>query len=467
MPHTTSLRSHANLVVLFTRILDALTVGLSGVLVFDWRFGWRSFLLPVEYNTLILIAILLVAVVFPMMGVYSSWRAQSLFSAALRVLGAWFWVLLGLFTFLVLMKLGEVYSRIWLVSWFIVVACLLIIERLLVYQLLRLARRNGFNRRTAVVVGCGALAQELVQRAQAESWAGFDVLAMFGCNAIEAKQTDIEVLPLDALFDYVNENQVDVVWIAVPLDEVQHLRDLLAKLRFSTANVHFVPDLFGFSLINHGVSEIFSMPMIDLSVTPMTGANRLIKWMEDRLLALLILTLISPLMLALAIGVKLSSPGPVFFRQQRLGWDCQSFEIYKFRSMLIHDSGNGLVQATRNDVRLTRFGSFLRRSSLDELPQFFNVLRGEMSIVGPRPHAIVHNEQYKCLVDKYMLRHKVKPGITGWAQVNGWRGETETLEKMQSRVEFDLYYIENWSLLFDLKIILLTIFKGFTHKNAY
>jgi len=186
------------------------------------------------------------------------------------------------------------------------------------------------------------------------------------------------------------------------------------------------------------------------------------------LLSLLILIVISPLLLALAIGVKLSSPGPVFFRQKRLGWDGKTFEIYKFRSMRVHkESAGQVVQAKRNDPRLTRIGAWMRRTSLDELPQFINVLQGRMSIVGPRPHAIAHNEAYKDQVGGYMLRHKVKPGITGWAQINGWRGETDTLEKMQRRVEHDLYYIEHWSLAFDLKIIFLTIFRGFVNKNAY
>jgi len=186
------------------------------------------------------------------------------------------------------------------------------------------------------------------------------------------------------------------------------------------------------------------------------------------LLALLILLLISPLMLLIALGVKLTSPGPVLFKQKRLGWDGQPFKVYKFRSMVVHrEEGGLLTQASMGDVRVTPFGAFLRRTSLDELPQFFNVLRGTMSIVGPRPHAIEHNEQYKELVDDYMRRHKVKPGITGWAQINGWRGETDTLEKMRKRVEYDLYYIENWSLWFDLRIILLTVFKGFVNKNAY
>ncbi len=438
-------------------------MGLSGILVFDWRFAWQGYYPPTEYNTFILIAVLSTAVIFPLTGVYNSWRAQSLFSAVLRVLSAWLWVLLGLFTFLVLMKSSAMYSRIWLVTWVIVVAGLLAFERLLVYRLLRLARDMGFNRRTAVVVGCGSIAKELVRRAQTETWAGFDVLAMFGCFASEEKPTNIQALPLEALLDYVNEKQIDVVWIAVPLDALEHLHDLLTQLRLSTANVHFVPDLFGLSLINHGISEIFSMPIIDLSVTPMTGTNRLIKWLEDRLLSVLILAIISPLMLALAIGVKLSSPGPIFFRQQRLSWNGRVFNILKFRSMPVDVEHAGILWGNAKNKKVTPLGAFMRRTSLDELPQFINVLRGDMSIVGPRPERPIFVDQFKYEIPGYMQKHLVQAGITGWAQVNDWRGDTD----LHKRIEYDLYYIENWSLFFDLKIILLTIFKGFTYKNAY
>lgn len=196
--------------------------------------------------------------------------------------------------------------------------------------------------------------------------------------------------------------------------------------------------------------------------------NRVVKWLEDRVIALLIIVLVSPLLALIALGVKCSSRGPILFKQERLGVDGQVIIIYKFRTMFLHQEKKGLLtQATMEDSRVTPFGKFLRRTSLDELPQFFNVLQGRMSIVGPRPHAIQHHELYKETVDAYMQRHRVKPGITGWAQVNGWRGETEILSKMQKRVEYDLYYIKNWSIAFDLKIIFLTIFRGFVGRNAY
>ncbi|ANJ68405.1 undecaprenyl-phosphate glucose phosphotransferase [Halothiobacillus diazotrophicus] len=456
------------MISLVTRILDVLLVGVGGVIAYGARFGLENLPPSTSYSALLLIGGLLVAIVFPLVGVYDSWRARGLWAPAVRVVGAWALVLVSLFALLILMKLGTTYSRLWLGFWAVIGAALLSLLRLVVYYVLRIMRKRGYNRRRAVVVGCGPLARDLIRRAREETWAGFEVSAVFDAGGNDRALPDEPLRPLDTLFDYVSGHDIDEVWIAVPLEQTRRLRDVLESLRFSTANVRFVPDLFGLFLINHGVSQILDMPMFDLTASPMTGVNRLVKGLEDRLLSLMILIVISPLLLVLAIGVKLSSPGPVFFRQQRLGWDGKTFEIYKFRSMRQHDEPEGqIVQATRDDPRLTRLGAWMRRTSLDELPQFINVLQGRMSIVGPRPHAIAHNEAYKDQVAGYMLRHKVKPGITGWAQVNGWRGETDTLEKMQRRVEHDLYYIEHWSLAFDLKIIFLTLLKGFVNKNAY
>ncbi|HUX82746.1 MAG TPA: undecaprenyl-phosphate glucose phosphotransferase [Halothiobacillus sp.] len=452
---------------LANRATDVLLVVLSGVVAYYLRFGFdATFSLP--YAVLLLLTTLIAIVMFPMLGVYQSWRSRGLSAPAGRVVLAWASVLLVVLVLLVLTKQGATFSRLWLGQWFSLAAILLIFSRIAAFSLLRLMRKRGLNRRRAVVVGGGPLARDLIRRAREETWAGFDVTAVFDAGGSDRALPDEPLRPLETLFDYVSVHDIDEVWIAVPLEQTRRLRDVLESLRFSTANVRFVPDLFGLFLINHGVSQILDMPMFDLTASPMTGVNRLVKGLEDRLLSLLILIVISPLLLALAIGVKLSSPGPVFFRQKRLGWDGKTFEIYKFRSMRVHkESAGQVVQAKRDDPRLTRIGAWMRRTSLDELPQFINVLQGRMSIVGPRPHAIAHNEAYKDQVGGYMLRHKVKPGITGWAQINGWRGETDTLEKMQRRVEHDLYYIEHWSLAFDLKIIFLTIFRGFVNKNAY
>jgi putative colanic acid biosynthesis UDP-glucose lipid carrier transferase len=229
-----------------------------------------------------------------------------------------------------------------------------------------------------------------------------------------------------------------------------------------------VLDIFGLDLLNHSITDLAGFPVLNISASPMMGINRVVKAFEDRLLGLIFALLTMPLLAIIALGVELTSKGPILFKQKRLGWDGRIINVYKFRTMYEHTEANETVtQACQNDSRVTPFGKLLRRTSLDELPQFINVLQGKMSIVGPRPHALKHNEQYKESIHTYMQRHRVKPGITGWAQVNGWRGETDTLEKMQKRVEFDLYYINNWSLAFDMKIILLTIFRGFVDKNAY
>ncbi|MBX9264606.1 undecaprenyl-phosphate glucose phosphotransferase, partial [Klebsiella pneumoniae] len=234
-----------------------------------------------------------------------------------------------------------------------------------------------------------------------------------------------------------------------------------------TCSVLLIPDIFTFNILQSRTEEINGVPVVPLYESPLSGINMVFKRLEDIIVSLSILIVISPVLLIIACAVKFTSPGPVIFRQIRYGMDGKSIKVWKFRSMTVMENDNNVTQATKHDLRVTKVGKFLRRTSLDELPQFFNVLFGQMSVVGPRPHAVSHNEQYRTLIKGYMLRHKVKPGITGLAQVNGWRGETDTLDKMQKRVEYDLLYIRNWSIWLDLKIIFLTIFKGFVNKSAY
>src|SRR5262245_48317643 len=243
---------------------------------------------------------------------------------------------------------------------------------------------------------------------------------------------------------------------------------LLDALRDTTASIYFVPDIFITELIQGRMDAVLGLPIVAVCETPFTGFDGLVKRTSDVVLALLILALVSPLLLAVAIGVKMSSPGPVIFRQRRYGLDGKEIIVYKFRTMTVAEDGETVRQASKGDVRVTAFGAFLRKNSLDELPQFVNVLEGRMSIVGPRPHAVAHNEMYRKLIKGYMLRHKVKPGITGWAQVNGLRGETDTVEKMRERIDFDLDYLRNWSLRLDLYIIAKTVWVIFKErKNAY
>jgi putative colanic acid biosynthesis UDP-glucose lipid carrier transferase len=250
----------------------------------------------------------------------------------------------------------------------------------------------------------------------------------------------------------------------VSLSEIAGLQDRLTLFRFSTANIRIIPDLSGLNILNYSMGQLQGMPVLTLRSTPMQGLNRVIKALEDKLISGLIVLLISPFLLTIALAVKLSSPGPIFYRQERVSLNNKTFQMLKFRSMPVDaESATGAVWAKAGENRATKVGAFLRKTSLDELPQFLNVLRGEMSIVGPRPERPVLIEQFKQDIPGYMQKHMVKAGITGWAQVNGWRGNTD----LKKRIEYDLYYIEHWSLWFDLKIIFLTIFKGFVNKNAY
>jgi len=326
-------------------------------------------------------------------------------------------------------------------------------------------------RRPAVIIGAGRMGMRVAQMLRQRQSFGHDLLGFF-----DDRSADRVNLPADAVLvgtlkqlpEFIEERGVKDVFITLPLTSQPRIQSLLESLQNTTASIHFVPDIFGVSVIQGRLEDMGGVPVVGLLVTPFTGINGFIKRGSDVVLSMLILLLISPLLVLLAIGVKVSSPGPVIFRQRRTGLDGEIIEVFKFRSMrTTSDDGPVVVQATRHDPRITPFGAFIRKTSLDELPQFLNVLQGRMSIVGPRPHAVAHNEQYRKLVKAYMARHKVKPGITGWAQVNGLRGETDTLDKMAARIEFDLEYLRNWTLGLDLLIIARTVKLVFFDRKAY
>jgi putative colanic acid biosysnthesis UDP-glucose lipid carrier transferase len=326
------------------------------------------------------------------------------------------------------------------------------------------------NRRTAVVVGAGALGVKVARAFQARGDLGVSFLGYFDDRMgerVDPEASGKRLGNLAEVADYVRAQSVHEVYVTLPLGSQPRIVQLLEQVQGTTASVFFVPDVFGISIIQGRLQDMNGVPVVGLCETPFTGTNRLVKRVSDLVLASIILVLCSPVMLALAIGVKLSSPGPVIFKQRRNGLDGEEIFVYKFRSMRAQDDGSVVPQATKDDPRVTPFGAFIRRTSLDELPQFVNVLQGRMSIVGPRPHAVAHNEMYRQLIKAYMVRHKVKPGITGWAQVHGLRGETETIEKMQARVEYDLEYLRNWSLGLDLQIIARTIKVVFFDEAAY
>jgi putative colanic acid biosynthesis UDP-glucose lipid carrier transferase len=465
------LKEHFQALSMLLRGLDVIAIITAGLAAYFYKFG--SLYLSLQYLAALGIAAVLTLLVFSLFRVYGSVRtlnfrqyvgnlAQAIFSVLLLLAGSAF-----------LTKTGEDFSRSWFILWAVFTFMLLILFRCSLLLFLRLMRSHGWNERSVIIVGAGKLGSRLVETLQQAQWTGFRIVKIFDDCAsekpISIKGILVEPTPKD-ISRYLNieKKAIDEIWLALPLDAEKRVKELLYQLRHHTVAIRFVLDIFGLDLLNHSITDLAGFPTLNLNASPRVGTNRLIKALEDRVLAALILILISPLLLLIAIGVKCSSKGPIFFSQLRHGWDGQIIKIYKFRTMVEHPEATGkLSQATINDTRITPFGRFLRRTSLDELPQFINVLQGRMSIVGPRPHAISHNEFYKDSIKAYMQRHKVKPGITGWAQVHGWRGETDLLEKMEKRIEYDLYYIENWSLILDLKIIFLTLVRGLINKNAY
>ncbi len=434
--------------------LDFFAFWLAGVVAYWWRFDDATTqLLPGYGELMFAFALVLVLVVS---NIYRSWRGGRVWALLGRVGLGWLITWGLIMTWLVLTKTSDGYSRLWLTTWAGLSLVMLWACRFAMFASMSALRSAGLNHMRVLLVGSHAMAVGLKRRLRGSSWTGYEVVGIIGAE----KQ--------DSLNYTIASLQPDEVWICQPPGDVKLIQDTLHALRHSTANIRLVPDMSLFNLMNHGMTEVVGVPMLDLSSSPMVGLNVMLKWLEDKLLGLTILLLISPLLLVIAVAVKLTSAGPVIFRQQRHGWNGETIEVFKFRSMYVHPvAPDAVAQATKGDPRITPVGRFLRSTSLDELPQFVNVLMGNMSIVGPRPHAVAHNMQYRELIPRYMLRHKVKPGITGWAQVNGLRGETETLKKMEDRVQADLYYIENWSLWLDIKIVVLTVFKGFVGKNAY
>lgn len=463
------LKEYSRVLALLIRLLDMAVVLSAGWLVYAVKFG--SFDLTPAYLAALFVGVIATPAVFSFFNIYTSVRGIGLASHFLHLTEALLVLVMLLAGLAFFTKTGEIYSRVWFLSWMLTALAALISYRCVLLLFLRFMRKRGLNERVVVIFGAGKLGTRFAGAVQQALWTGFRII-YFIDDAAALKPATISGIHViqtpESLSEYLKQHHVDEVWLALPLSAEVRVKQILHELRHETITTRFVLDIFDLDLLNHTISDVAGFPMLDISTSPMMGVNRFAKAIEDRILALVIMLFITPLLLLIALGVKLSSRGPVLFKQARLGWDGRVISVYKFRTMLQHAEADGKVtQASQHDPRITSFGRFLRRTSLDELPQFINVLQGRMSIVGPRPHALAHNEQYKEVVHTYMQRHRVKPGITGWAQINGWRGETDTLEKMQKRVEFDLYYINNWSLGFDLKIIILTFFRGFVSHNAY
>lgn len=353
-------------------------------------------------------------------------------------------------------------------TWAIVAPLLLVLTHLL-FRLFVL-HPDKQDVKKVIIIGANKPGQILAKNIQENSFLKMKFLGFFE-DRVASRLGNInpaEIIGELSLFpDFVKNNNIQQIYITLPMTAQPRVMALLDCLKDSTASIYFVPDLFVFDLINARFDNVAGLPVVAICESPFLGLNGVVKRISDVVLSLLILLLIWPILLAVAISVKVTSAGPVFFKQRRYGEDGQSVLVYKFRSMTVMEDGAKVVQATKNDIRLTSIGGFIRKTSLDELPQFINVLQGKMSIVGPRPHANAHNEEYRKLIKGYMIRHMVKPGITGWAQVNGFRGETDTLDKMQGRIAYDLDYLRSWSVWLDIKIIWLTATSMFRDKNAF
>ncbi len=361
-----------------------------------------------------------------------------------------------------LFSVSAILMWIWLTP-----ACQLVAEFILRFVAPMLIRLQGPVKQT-IIVGMNEQGLALADRLSNNNYIAADLLGFFD-NEAPTETTKYSLLGKpDDVQDFVKSHRVNVIYLCLPATMQDDIIKLLDELKDTTASIYFVPDIFHADLIQARAGQIEDIPVVAVRETPFTGFNGLVKRMADILFSLAILIMILPLLIVIAIGVKLSSPGPIIFKQRRYGLYGEEILVYKFRSMTVCEDGGKVTQATKGDHRITPFGAFLRKSSLDELPQFINVLQGRMSIVGPRPHAVAHNEMYRKLIKGYMVRHKVKPGITGWAQVNGLRGETETLDKMKARIDYDIEYLRNWSPKLDVYIILktvLVVFKG--QNNAY
>ncbi|MGE5622071.1 MAG: undecaprenyl-phosphate glucose phosphotransferase [Bacillota bacterium] len=452
------------------RLMDVVALEIAGAVASQVHF--QAPLLDVEpiHAVLLHFCSALAFLLFPRLDLYGSWRGRSLPDLFLRLAASLALVLMiGLFFSFLIHHVGHV-SRLWLFYWYVIGVAMLTLYRSAVYVVLRYLRTKGFNSKRVMIVGYGTTGQELHRRARELDWAGYDVAAVHAAPEDAAKLADPAIVRIDDLQkipEYVVANHVHEIWITLPLMESPKLQQLQYLLRNTLVDVRWVPDILGLQMLSNKMTNFLGFPVVDLNQPISSGVSGIVKDVFDKVFALVALILLIPLFVVIAVLIKSSSPGPVFFKQPRLGLNGKKFNVYKFRTMKMHQEHGKVTQATRNDPRITPIGAFLRRTSLDELPQFINVLLGDMSVVGPRPHALQHNEMYKDLLEMYMLRHRVKPGITGWAQIHGHRGETDTVDKMAKRVQFDLHYIQNWSLWMDIRIIVWTAFKGWTGKNAY
>jgi putative colanic acid biosynthesis UDP-glucose lipid carrier transferase len=458
------LKQNAPLFAVLLRALDPAIAMILGLAAFA---AYEPLGVFENYVTFLLVAMLAILVVFPAFGLYAPQRGASLAEELRSLLLAWLVIGALAAASLFATKSGATFSRFWVGAWLTASFVATAVLRIAVRIALRRLRRQGWNLRHIAVAGAGSLGHLLADRLDAAPWTGFNIVGFYDDDR-RLTGTCVRAHPVkgtvDDLLTTVAGGGIDQVWVTLPLRAEARVREMLERLREHAVEIRFVPDIYGFHLLNHSFTEIAGLPVISLTETPMAGVNRMTKAVEDYALATLAVVLLAPAMAMIALAVKLSSPGPVLYRQERVTWNGEHFRMFKFRTMPIDaESQSGPVWSRRAEPRATRVGRFLRRFSLDELPQLFNVLRGEMSIVGPRPERPEFVEQFRREIPGYMQKHLVKAGITGWAQVNDLRGDSD----LAQRINYDLYYIEHWSPWFDLRILALTLWHILTSRNAH
>ncbi len=427
------------------------------------------------YVSLAVITFLISFIVFKEINLHTSWRAGGVSAQTREIVFAWL-VFVSILLFLgYATKSSEEFSRRVILTWIVAAPFIMLFAYAVAKTVLSKIIKSEKFSKSAVVVGVNDLSKSLVTEITSDPQLNMNFKGYFDDRSNkrlgEIDNGDV-VGRFNDLSRYINKHKIDLIYFALPMVQEKRILNLLDDVRDTTASIYFLPDLFIFDLIQARVDDVNGIPVLAVCESPFSGVTGLLKRLSDIVFASILILLVSPIMLLIAVSIKIKMPGPVLFKQKRYGLDGEEIKVYKFRTMKqlsdsIDSKEGEVVQAIRNDPRVTELGSFLRKTSLDELPQFFNVLQGRMSVVGPRPHAVAHNEEYRKLIKGYMMRHKVKPGITGWAQVNGFRGETDTIEKMESRVRYDLDYLRHWSLGLDSMIIIRTVLMMFRDKNAY
>ena len=466
-PTNGPLRRLESWVCTLQRVVDALIIiGAQALALALYPEAWSE-----RTTTITVIALMVFGLAAEIEGLYRPWRTGTIVRESKDALVAWLAVPIVLLAFWFFTKTATHYSRAASFTWFALTPVFLSAVRMGVRTVLRILRVRGRSIHHVAILGCTKDAERLTEAFETMPWLGLKLAGVYDDRGEDRREVSHHphwsvIGRTDDLIQACHKGKIDAVYVALPLGAEMRTAEVLAALADTTVTVYLVADLLYYSLLNAQWGQVGSVPVVSLHDSPFQGIVGWVKRIEDIVLGSFILLIATFPMLCIAMAIKIKMPGPVIFQQWRYGLSGKKIRILKFRTMTVCEDGAEVTQVVKDDVRVTKLGKFLRRTSLDEFPQFLQVLTGELSLVGPRPHAVAHNEKYRAIIHGYMLRHMVKPGITGWAQVNGWRGETAELVKMEERVRHDMDYIRNWNLFLDLKIIFLTIFGAKKSRNA-